>query len=340
MSLSDEALAEYMNSKGQSASIALAEEGRRDSSLHSDRADPTRQLDPTQYTAGELEALKTGDATRYIEEQHDASPQGQREAQQERERQTWAQYQALQDELKATKRERDQYAEAHARKDERIRLFNEAFEEDPYGEQQRAYQQQVANAYHQARTNPGLDPVFALRVANERLDALERERNYQAHIERYKDAAIRHDMANPGYVGEIYPAFLQSERASIKATAPHLNDQQVNQLALQREAALHDRALQQGRDPHRIIHELARNRGIYSQAERDYLGDLDRRAREKAQRDREQAQQDAAKRERDRVQGELARRGGLTYRDAHSHDPNVRRLWQEAKKHGLIRGGL
>jgi hypothetical protein len=48
-------------------------------------------------------------------------------------------------------------------------------------------------------------------------------------------------------------------------------------LALQREVALHDRALQQGRDPHRIIRELARMRGIYSQAGRDYIGDLDRR---------------------------------------------------------------
>jgi hypothetical protein len=44
--------------------------------------------------------------------------------------------------------------------------------------------------------------------------------------------------------------------------------------------------------------------------------------------------------EPDRVGAELARLGGLSMRDANSHDRHIRRLFQEAKKHGFIRGGF
>jgi hypothetical protein len=68
--VSDEAFDQYFGSKGQRADIALQEDGRP---VHSERADPTRQLGP-EYSPGELQALKTGDASLYIAEQHAASP--------------------------------------------------------------------------------------------------------------------------------------------------------------------------------------------------------------------------------------------------------------------------
>jgi hypothetical protein len=110
--ISDQALDSYMRSKGD-ATVAL-EEVQRSENPHSERADPTRTHGP-EYSPGEREALKTGDATRYIAEEQAASPAMQRlaaareRAERDQERESWNDYKTRRD------AERDAPVEQNAR---------------------------------------------------------------------------------------------------------------------------------------------------------------------------------------------------------------------------------
>src|SRR6516162_9059879 len=99
--LSEEAFEQYFGSRGTQADIALKEDHRP---LHSERVDPTRTHTVEDgYTPAEAEYFRTGDAAAARREEYERSPQ----AREQERRESWADYEALQDELKATKQERD-----------------------------------------------------------------------------------------------------------------------------------------------------------------------------------------------------------------------------------------
>jgi hypothetical protein len=126
---------------------------QRSENPHSERADPTRTYGP-EYTPGEREALKTGDATRYIAEQQAVSPVMQR---------------------LAAARERA-LVEQNARLNERLRLFNEAMQPDPdpmITDLQRLRLEEEA----EARRDPWKAPGVALRQMRQELNDIHAQRD-------------------------------------------------------------------------------------------------------------------------------------------------------------------
>jgi hypothetical protein len=136
----------------------------------------------------------------------------------------------------------------------------------------------------------------------------------------FAQRAELHEMQHPGYVQEIYNPFHRSVRMSIAAANPGFTAEQVKMAARQDEDALFKSALRQGRDPHDIIHAQAGLRGIYSTAERNYMAELDRQARAKAEHNRQQAERADCERRRAQVEAQLS---NASWRDL-SRDGGIR----------------
>jgi hypothetical protein len=299
--ISDQALDSYMRSKGD-ATVALTEV-QRSENPHSESADPARTYGP-EYTPGEREALKTGDATGYIAEQQAVSPVMQRlaaareRAERDRERESWNDYKTRRD------AERDALVEQNARLNERLRLFNEAMQPDPdpmITDLQRLRLEEEA----EARRDPWKAPAVALRQMRQELNDIHAQRDAAGRDLTYEAEALQYWREHPGFP-EIYHGYWQSEYASLKLQNPRATHEQLVQTLRANERALRDRAWQQGISPCAKIEALGRSRYILPQAEREQLAEQQRRGRAEAQRKQEQAAQADYDRRRSQVEAQLS----------------------------------
>jgi hypothetical protein len=173
------------------------------------------------------------------------------------------------------------------------------------------------------------------------INALQNELQMDRIGRAYQSAAVMHDVNNPGYLENIYPQFQRRLFAEISHAQPWLSPAQVQQQALNEELSLFREWSATGRNPHEEIHARARSHyQLYTPMEIEGARREHARIQRETTRAAAQRERDAERNYRNQVGNELARRGGLTSRDAFHHNPFVRKLWQEAKRLGFIRAGV